>query len=544
MIFQRPAILRVAVLLITLLAFARLTTCSFTWWDDQETIHQNPKLNPPTLETLRYYWTTAGEKETMGLYVPVTYSVWAGLARIAHLQHPDGQGIMLNAAVFHSANVLIHAITAVVVFELLLSLFSNGAAAFFGALLFSLHPVQVETVAWISGTKDLLCGLFSAASLLMFVRSIQLQQAGATRLSFRSRYWFAVLLFVLAMLSKPTAVVVPMMALVIVVMVRKRPIAKTIFALSPWFVLMIPCLIWTQRVQPPPPADLFYVQPALRAVVAVDALAFYFCKLLWPLRLCIDYGHTPSRIIQNHSIYFTWMIPLAVIILLLPGRRKNRIAIAAMLLFLLPLVPTLGLVPFEFQVISTTADHYLYLPMLGIAMLVCCLMLRFKNASWLVAIVLIGLMVRDVFQEQTWQNSRTLFNHVLSINPASSAAMGGLGFLDGRDARRLVDAGQSTAAAPLFEQSISWYRRSLSLSPDPGPALLNLALNYQAIGRQDRWIDQTRQLQMLPPDPIALARRLVESGALAWLDELLRRDPNNLLAIQAKAKVLQHTPRK
>src|SRR5665213_2824064 len=139
MFTHRTTILRILIFVLTFVTFARLINCDFTWWDDQKTISENPKLNPPTWNSLGYYWTTAGEQETMALYVPVTYTVWSGLAVVAHRDQPNGQGLMLNAWVFHAANVLIHAFAALVVFQLLLRLVGNDIAAALGALLFALH---------------------------------------------------------------------------------------------------------------------------------------------------------------------------------------------------------------------------------------------------------------------------------------------------------------------------------------------------------------------------------------------------------------------
>jgi len=291
---HRPTILRTLVFVLTFVTFARLISCDFTWWDDQETISENPKLNPPTWNAVRYYWTNAGEHETMALYVPMTYTVWSGLAVLAHRDHPDDQGLMLNAWVFHAANVLIHACTAVIVFQLLLRLLGNDIAAALGALLFALHPVQVESVGWISGTKDLLCGLLSASALLMYVRSVQLKTDDPhQRWPSRRRYLLGLLFFILAMLSKPTAVMVPLMAAVIGIFLLDRPLKQTIISLIPWFVVMIPCLIWTQKFQPAPWASPLPVWA--RPAVAADAIAFYFYMLVYPIHLCIDYGPQSPR---------------------------------------------------------------------------------------------------------------------------------------------------------------------------------------------------------------------------------------------------------
>src|SRR6266540_2684926 len=101
--------------LIALLTMCRLCAYDFIDWDDSSTIYHNPRLNPPTGEALQFYWKH-GE---YGLYIPGTYTIWCGLAKIARMAEPDARGIQLNAHVFHTANVLLHAAAAVVVFLLL-----------------------------------------------------------------------------------------------------------------------------------------------------------------------------------------------------------------------------------------------------------------------------------------------------------------------------------------------------------------------------------------------------------------------------------------
>jgi hypothetical protein len=550
---HRRPILRLIIFSLTLLSFARLSTCNFTWWDDQYTIHGNPRLNPPTLSTLGFYWNpaNAGENTTMGLYVPVTYTVWSGLALLAHHDRPDADGLTLSPMVFHCANILIHAAAALIVFQLLLRLLGNDVPAAMGALLFALHPVQVESVGWISGTKDLLCGLLSTLALLFYVRSFQTESSDPhQRWPSRWRYLLGLFFFLLGMLAKPTAVVVPLMAIVISIFLLGRPAAKTIRSLLPWLLLMIPCLIWTKIVQP---ASLASPLPIwTRPAVAADALAFYLCKLACPIHLCILYGHNPPFIVASHLIYFSWILPALVIGVLWHTRKSLKTPVAAALLFLMPLLPVLGFVPFEFQRISTTADHYLYLPMLGVGLLFGFAIERWRIPFWIGALLLAALGIRSVLQEANWQDTRSLFYHVLTINPDSVEAFDGLGFITGRDARRLAGTGQSAQADALFEQSIHWYQKSLVYDSDSIPSLLNLALDYKAIGRVDLGLQQIHRMVAvqrhipdgLRSDPLALARLLADfgdpRGAIALLDRVLAGDPANFQAALAREQLIDH----
>src|SRR5438874_5125132 len=101
---MKPASSRAAAVVIvisTIAAFGRVCTHDFTWWDDNETVHHNPNLNPPTIAGILHYWDWRNPH--MALYIPLTYTVWGGLAYMAQLQDADENGAMLNPWVFHSA---------------------------------------------------------------------------------------------------------------------------------------------------------------------------------------------------------------------------------------------------------------------------------------------------------------------------------------------------------------------------------------------------------------------------------------------------------
>src|SRR5207237_7199255 len=139
------------------------------------------------------------------LYIPGTYTVWTGLAYVGQLREADEHFIKLNPWVFHGANVVLHALAAMVVFALLRALEMPAGAALAGAVLFAAHPVQVEAVGWASGLKDVLSGLFSLVALWLYVLWAQ----------GKSYYALATGAFVWAVLCKPSAMVVPGIAVLI-----------------------------------------------------------------------------------------------------------------------------------------------------------------------------------------------------------------------------------------------------------------------------------------------------------------------------------------
>src|SRR5207247_3214952 len=136
----------------------------------------------------------------------------------------------LNPWVFHGANVLVHALAACVVFLLLRRLEMPDVAALFGAALFAVHPVQVEPVGWTSGLKDVLCGLFSLIALWQYVEYVQRG---------KWHYWIAMAAFVWALLCKPSAMMVPAIAIAIDWVILRRPLRQVLWTSALWWPIAI-----------------------------------------------------------------------------------------------------------------------------------------------------------------------------------------------------------------------------------------------------------------------------------------------------------------
>ncbi len=542
-----------AVAVVVAAVFARLVGCSFTDWDDQGTIWANPRLNPPSWAAVRYYWTTVGEATPGQLFTPVTYTVWSALAAVAG-RPPDADRVALSPAVFHAANVALHAVTAGLVYLLLARLSGRRWGAVAGALVFGLHPVQVEPVGWASGTKDVLCGLFSVAALLAYVAAT----GAGTRRAARGRYAVATACFALAMLSKPTALVVPLMAGVTDVLLVGRPARTAARWLWPWAVLMIPCAVWTRAAQPAPWASPVAVWQ--RPLVAADAAAFYLCKVAWPAHLCVDYGRRPGTVVATGAVEWTWLLPAAVAVVAVVAGRRGRPAVAAGTLFALPLVPVSGLVPFDFEFFSTTADHYLYLPMLGVAVAVTWGLPRVPRRAAVAAsvAVLAALATRSAVQMPTWQDTSSLFANVLRVNPHSFAAYEQLGYVQTTRAARL--GGDRPALPPTdpryaewradLERSLVLYHRSLRQYDGFVPSLVNVAITAGRLGLHDQQRAALRRVAALQPtlpaamraDPLRLAQMMLDAGdpaaAVGVLDPVLRADPNDRPAAVVRARAL------
>lgn len=433
---RRAALLALLVSALAFAGMARVCANDFVAWDDSFTLYGNARMNPPTAATLRFYWT----RTEHGLYIPATQTVWSALARIARTDRPDPMGVWLDPTVFHVASVMLHATAALVMFLLLRRLLgtqrscdvdADGAggsmrsdsAAAIGALVFALHPVQVESVAWAAGMKDVLYGLFSLVALWQYVVAVQSSSTAARR-RVLLHFALATAAFVWAVLCKPTAMVVPALAVVIHVVVLRQSWRDAAKWTAAWWAITLAAMVvarLAQQVGEEIAAPLW-----LRPLVAGDALAFYAGKILLPLKLCIDYGRSPSVAQSGGWIYLTWLVPVALAALLI--WRPRREFVAAALLTTICVAPVLGLATFMFQAYSTVADHYLYLAMLGPALAVAWLAAGDWKWTRPIALVALALLATKTFgQAGTWRDSESLFTHTLAVNANSFVSCNNLG---------------------------------------------------------------------------------------------------------------------
>lgn len=505
-----PGILVVA----TLLVFWHVCGSDFTTWDDYENVARNPRLNPATLDGVLYFWA----HPHMAIYIPLTYTLWGAVASFARLPQPDASGIWLNPWLFHSTNLLVHLLAVCFAYLLLNALTGESWAAAIGALVFAVHPVQVESVAWVAGLKDVLCGAMSLAALWQYVLFARPATPAAAPPSPTARKWhygLATGFFILALLAKPSGMVVPLAALVIDRFLFRRAWRRVGAALAPWAAMALVCAVAAKFAQPvpvSPDAGRVWARPLLGAA----AVAFYLFKLVWPAKLAVQYHASPAVLLAGRWIWFAWLAPAALAVLVLSVRRRTPWPAVAAGLFLVPILPVLGLVPFQFERLSLTADHYLYFAMIGPALAVAAGLASLRRARVAGAVIctacLVALGVRSYLQTLHWQDTKTLFEHELAVNPDSEVAynqLAGQAIADGDLARAEEFALQSIRLEPNREEAyitlgaalarqhrpkeaMAAYRRAIELNPQNPVALRQLASLLAQNGQVDEAIPLIR----------------------------------------------------
>lgn len=532
-------------LLLLLVASVYGEVCTFhflPFWDDDTNIHRNPLYSPLSWKSIAIFW----EGPFQQLYIPVTYSVWGGLVALSRVVAGTNVSVgPLNSAIFHGANLVVHLFSTGMVFLILRRLLAApfekslskarllGAAAV-GALAYGLHPMQVESVAWVSGMRDLLGGAFSLAALVCFFAFLKESRPVQQGLS----YLAATILLLLAFGSKPGSVVTPALALLLGwwLLQNSHASLKKLYWLIPWFLIAAAEVIMTSKSQPAAELARSLVPLWARPLVACDALAFYLGKLLLPFSLCADYGHSPNTALEAGLLYWTWIFPVGLTAALLYFKNLRRYLIAWGA-FVIGVLPTLGFIPFNFQVVSTVADHYLYLAMMGVALAVALIVCQLSSRQSVVlsVIVIPFWAVLSLIQLPEWADGNSFFPATLSCNPTSWKSRHNY-------ACTLDAQGKSQEALTQFTEAIR-------LRPSNAEAHNDMALTLMKLGRnQEAIVAFQHSLQIRPTAGAArnLASLLLMSGDPAQAIQVYRFamqvDPGDLQNQRSLAWLLATHP--
>jgi hypothetical protein len=297
-----------------------------------------------------------------------------------------------------------------VVLEILLRLKIRGWAAATGALVFAVHPLQTEAVAWASAMKDLLSGLFALLSIWRYI--VALESRGRER---KWNYWLSTIFYIAALLSKPSTVAVPTIVGAIDLIMYRRSWKDVLRWTWAWYAMAIVIAAIAARVQRFPSwvGGPMWAHP----LIALDSLAFYLYKLILPISLRFDYGRSPYRVLTDpklhHPLYWTWIFPLALAVVIWRTNRKPLMLAGA--IFVLGVLPVLGLKAFAYQYFTTVADRYVYLSMLGVALAVGWWMEGHRSRTTAIAAgVIIGVLgCLSFVQAQRWTDTETLYTYAL-----------------------------------------------------------------------------------------------------------------------------------
>lgn len=502
------AAIAAGVALAVIVVYAGAFSFEFVAFDDVEAIVARPEYNPPTLAALPRLW---GVNYYGGLYTPLLWVGWWALAFLARAD--DGSW---SAAPYHAFNVFAHAAAAALAFLVLRRLLRDGDrdggnwSAAVGALAFALHPLQVESVAWVSGMKTPLSGLlalWASWHYLAFADRVTLRRVAtangapstephappASAAKAAAHAIAGSLLFLLALLAKPTVVVIPLVLAVFDRTLRCRPWRTIAIGLAPWLAMAVACSLLNASMQSA--AVVSSLSLGRRALISMDSAGFYVRKTLFPFPLVPDYARTPEWVAGSAALRFGWVWVVPALVLAAAHRRRAPWVAAGIVAFFLGAASTFGLKAFDYQVYSTVADRYAYLSLVGIALIAACAT-RAAAGRWgaarayaVAALLLIVWGGMTMAQVTTWRDTRTLAAHTLRYSPSSLAAFRSLAFNAARrgDGNGVVEAVRSGLAARPGDPVLLQWAGNVALAqqrPTDAAAAFREALTRARVGRE------------------------------------------------------------
>src|SRR5882724_1992105 len=463
-------------------------------WDDDDYIINNELLTAP--DGWQRIWFSL---DSPSQYFPFTYSTF----RIEHALWG------LNTTGYHWVNLLLHVGNALLVWAVLARLKVPGS--WLAAAIFALHPVQVESVAWITERKNVLMGFFFLLTLLAWTVFVDERTRRPSIF-----YCLALVCYVLALSAKATACTLPA-ALFLILWLEKTPITmRRLIQILPFVALGIGMgllAVWWERYHQGTNRGLFtFLSPMERILVASRAVWFYLSKIFWPSNLTFIYPRwniSPANLID-----YIWLVAgiAACVVIYFLRRYVGRGVEGAAAFFVATLSPVLGfLMLFTFRY-TFVADHYQYLACIGPIALASAgiVNLSDKFAQYRGVIVSFALLVVASLGMLTWRQAatytdiETLWRTTLARNPECWMAQTNLGFV-------LIRKGK-------IDDGIAHYRSALQMQPDSWDAEYNLGTALVRKGQVDEAIRHCeRAVGMRPTDPdaqVSLGDALLRKGRI------------------------------
>ena len=476
---QKNILILAAILATTLIVYWPSLRGQFTNWDDRPLVAENPAIRSLAPANVARIFVSTNR----GAYLPVRllsyavdYSVWGN--------NPFG---------YHLVNGLLHALNAFLVYLLVGRLFNSTGAAL-AACFFLVHPVQVESVAWISGRKEVLCGFFLLLSLLCYPK----------------RYALTLGFFVLACLSKASAIVLPLL-LVALVLAKERTGWRD-FAKRLWPFFAMAAVIFAVNVAVGASYGVvksYHGGFVATALTMTRVVADYIQCVLLPTNLSAKYFVPPiSSPLSGAFLSAVCLIAaLALLIAAAYVRTRNaggvqasplhdcaRMAALGGLWFIVALLPFLNIIPIS----TLRADRYLYVAMVGAGLvfaavlniircvpLVACNQWYFRVPRVVGIIVLVCLGVLSWQRAHIWTDSVALWLDTVAKSPLSPMSHANLG-------AAYLERGQRDLAERQFEDA-------LACDPNFAIALTNLSLIWSEEGKRDQALDAARRAVKADP---------------------------------------------
>jgi Tfp pilus assembly protein PilF len=480
---------------LTFIAFLPALHDGFTSWDDDVYVTNNPSIRDFSFHHVAHQFSSC-----IGYYQPLTMMSYMADYRFSGL-NPRG---------YHLTSVLFHCINALLVFALIFGLSGNALVAFIAALFFAVHPLRVESVAWISGRKDVIFSFFYLLSLVAFLR----YRRNGRRLFFG----LSILLFFCSLLSKPMAVTLPLVLLLIEYGIAGKITVRNILGKWSFVAMSLGFSLLTYSTQAHVHASFLR-----HLYVPSFGILFYSFMTIVPVHLSAYYSL--DCVPRSGATFIYPALAICVGIVAFRIARHSRTAIFCLLFFIVTLLPALQIVQIGGYIV---ADRYSYLPTIGLCYLVAWAIGRFmKNprvgfalkcaAGGGVGLIVIVSVLLTWGRCLVWKDGITLWSDAIAHWPSTMTYNNrGQAFYEKGDYSRAlgdyneaIRLGQSLPNAwngrgcvlnslGDYSQAMSDYKMAVALKPDYADAWYNGGQALQAMNELDRageWYDRAIHYQ-------------------------------------------------
>jgi Tfp pilus assembly protein PilF len=407
----------VAIVAVTVLSYAPIVHNGFVNYDDNQYVFNNPNVKGGITQ-----------QSIIWAFTNLNISYWHPLTWLSHMLDCEIYG--LRPLGHHITSILIHIINSVLLFLLLSKMTGTVWRSGFVAAAFALHPIHVESVAWVAERKDVLSGLFWILSMLAYVHY-------AERPNVR-RYAIVLLTFVMGLMSKPMMVTLPFALLLldywpldrfilrqdkttspadISIICQKASVWRLLAEKVPMFVLsaVVSVITFVAQKQVGVVASIEAMPLHIRAINALGSYYHYIIKMLYPKDLAVLYP-PPMQVTTDAAI----IAVMGIAVLLVLWGRGRRWLVMGLLWYLGTLVPVIGLVQSGFQIM---ADRYTYIPSIGVFIIIAWgsaeIFAKLSHpklpAAAAGAGILIVMAVMTYIQVSYWRDSTTLFEHAIAV---------------------------------------------------------------------------------------------------------------------------------
>ena len=497
-----------ALVIATLAIYSRTFGYGFVAYDDDKYVYENP--------VLRAGLTGANLAWALKTFY---FANWSPLTWISYMA--DVQLFGLNAGEMHAVNVLLHAGAMLLLFLALVRMTRQPWRCALVAGLFALHPLNVQTVAWISDRKDVLCAFFAALTLFLY--------AGYAKASTPARYVPFTLAFALSLTAKTMAVTLPFVLLLLDFWPLRRWGRRAILEKLPLIAMAAIASVLTFLAQRDYTANrgavavLEHVPLAARAANALVSYIAYVAMAVWPANLAAVYPPRPYNIA---SALAAAAILLTVTAAAVKWVRRYPWFLTGWLWYLGMLVPVIGIVPQVGDQIM--ADRYVYLPMVGLWVAVVWTAaeaigerLPMLRAAAIVSLLWLGALAATAARQATyWPGSRTLFEHALAVTDGNYIMANNLGVILARQ------PGEAAQAMALFRQALAFAPYHAATHANLGSELMKSGQWDEARKHLETAVRLDRRLAAPQADlGIVMAAEGDYQEALPRFEESLRLNP-------------------